>query len=221
MMKHTKQDILETALTLFSQRGYSAVSIRDICKMVGIKESTVYYHFKNKQDIFDTLLRQFETITQALQDRFDTELAGITEITKESFTAVGLAILNTYFLDGQILKFIHMLMIEQHVSHKAADLYHRILFEHPLAQHAEVFQTLMQRGYFRKGDIHFLAEEYYAPILFIFQLYFAGGTLTGDRRKEANERLAAHLACFYDRYSISDREEGEIDERLQEQKSKE
>ena len=52
-MNTTKERILDVSLELFSQRGYSAVSIRDICKGVGIKESSVYYHFENKQNIFD------------------------------------------------------------------------------------------------------------------------------------------------------------------------
>ena len=60
-MNETKQKILDVSLDLFSQKGFSAVSIRDICKSVGIKESSVYYHFKNKQSIFNELLQRFET----------------------------------------------------------------------------------------------------------------------------------------------------------------
>lgn len=43
-MNATKQKILKVSLELFSRYGYSAVSIRDICRQVQIKESTVYYH---------------------------------------------------------------------------------------------------------------------------------------------------------------------------------
>jgi len=60
MMGDTKQKILNVSLDLFSQKGFSAVSIRDICAQVMIKESTVYYHFKNKQAIFDELIYCFE-----------------------------------------------------------------------------------------------------------------------------------------------------------------
>ena len=56
---NTKDRILETALSMFSEHGYDPVSIRDICGAVGIKESTVYYHFKNKQDILDSLFIRF------------------------------------------------------------------------------------------------------------------------------------------------------------------
>ena len=38
-MNDTKQRILDVSLELFSQNGFSAVSIRDICRQVQIKES--------------------------------------------------------------------------------------------------------------------------------------------------------------------------------------
>ena len=59
-MNDTKQRILDVSLELFSQNGFSAVSIRDICRQVQIKESSVYYYFKSKQAIFDELLCLFQ-----------------------------------------------------------------------------------------------------------------------------------------------------------------
>ena len=73
-MNETKQKILDVALDLFSQNGFSAVSIRDICKVVDIKESSVYYHFKNKQTIFDELLQRFETIATDLMSQLEQAL---------------------------------------------------------------------------------------------------------------------------------------------------
>ena len=54
----TREKILEVSLDMFAKQGYTAVSIRDICKKVGIKESSVYYHFKNKQSIFDEFINK-------------------------------------------------------------------------------------------------------------------------------------------------------------------
>lgn len=45
-MNDTKQRILDVSLDLFSRSGFSAVSIRDICGQVQIKESSIYYYFK-------------------------------------------------------------------------------------------------------------------------------------------------------------------------------
>ena len=52
----TKEKILDTALELFSQRGYNGVSVRDIARAVGIRESSIYNHFESKKAIFDGIV---------------------------------------------------------------------------------------------------------------------------------------------------------------------
>ena len=74
-MNITKKKILDVSLELFSQKGYSAVSIRDICKYVEIKESSVYYHFENKQSIFDELLNMFTEIAKGMMAQLENGLA--------------------------------------------------------------------------------------------------------------------------------------------------
>ena len=51
-MPDTRQRILDASLNLFSQSGYAAVSIRDICARVRVREGTIYYHFPNKRAIY-------------------------------------------------------------------------------------------------------------------------------------------------------------------------
>jgi AcrR family transcriptional regulator len=54
--RNTKQSILEEALSLFSVNGYDGVSVKDIADAVGIKDSSLYKHYKSKKEIFQTLL---------------------------------------------------------------------------------------------------------------------------------------------------------------------
>ncbi len=63
----TREKIIYEALSLFSIKGYDAVTIREIASEVGIKESSIYNHFKNKQDILnkiieETLKRYYSTL---------------------------------------------------------------------------------------------------------------------------------------------------------------
>ncbi|WP_180954096.1 TetR/AcrR family transcriptional regulator [Bacillus sp. M6-12] len=55
----TKDKILDAAIDLFSQKGFSGVSIREITKEVGIKESSLYNHYKNKDEILEQILSAF------------------------------------------------------------------------------------------------------------------------------------------------------------------
>ena len=62
------------SLDLFSQRGFSAVSIRDICKKVNIKESSIYYHFQNKRAILEELLQRFQNTANTMMSQLESVL---------------------------------------------------------------------------------------------------------------------------------------------------
>ena len=49
---NSKQHILTTAVSLFSQQGFSAVSMRDIAKAVDMSTAGLYHHFPNKQALY-------------------------------------------------------------------------------------------------------------------------------------------------------------------------
>jgi AcrR family transcriptional regulator len=61
--------ILDTSAKLFSQQGYKEVSIRDIAQACGMTNAALYYHFKNKEDLFLAMLqRDHEQTLAALQE---------------------------------------------------------------------------------------------------------------------------------------------------------
>jgi AcrR family transcriptional regulator len=60
--------ILDTSAKLFSQQGYKEVSIRDIAQACGMTNAALYYHFKNKEDLFLAMLeRDHEQTLMALR----------------------------------------------------------------------------------------------------------------------------------------------------------
>ena len=46
------QKIKDVAIALFCERGYEGASLADIAELVGIKKSSIYNHYKNKDDLF-------------------------------------------------------------------------------------------------------------------------------------------------------------------------
>ena len=53
-----RESILDTAARLFSQKGYSGVSIRDIAQACRLTNAALYYHFKNKEDLYLAVLHR-------------------------------------------------------------------------------------------------------------------------------------------------------------------
>ena len=48
--------ILEVASRLFAEKGYSNVSIRDVCKEAGTTPPMIYYYFVNKRGLFNAVV---------------------------------------------------------------------------------------------------------------------------------------------------------------------
>ncbi|MDF1876066.1 TetR/AcrR family transcriptional regulator, partial [Sulfurimonas sp. SAG-AH-194-I05] len=57
----TKLRILKESKALFSELGYKGSSVRKIASKVGIRESALYNHFKNKEEIFLTVAKDIFT----------------------------------------------------------------------------------------------------------------------------------------------------------------
>lgn len=49
---NTREKIIMTGIKFFSTLGYENTSMKMIAKETGIKKSSIYYHFKNKEDLF-------------------------------------------------------------------------------------------------------------------------------------------------------------------------
>jgi AcrR family transcriptional regulator len=57
--ERSRTQILESALKLFSHRGYGATSVSDIAEKAGVSKGNVYHHFSDKETIFRALLDQY------------------------------------------------------------------------------------------------------------------------------------------------------------------
>jgi AcrR family transcriptional regulator len=56
MPPSTYDKIKKSALQLFAQRGYYGTSLNDVANMVGIKKPSLYAHFKNKDELYKTVI---------------------------------------------------------------------------------------------------------------------------------------------------------------------
>lgn len=56
MNKSKREIILEISSVLFSEKGYTATSMRDIAKGVGMEAASLYNHIRSKQEILEVLL---------------------------------------------------------------------------------------------------------------------------------------------------------------------
>lgn len=51
-----RDQIIAAAAELFIEQGYAAASVRQIAEKVDVTEAAIYYHFKDKRDLFGAVL---------------------------------------------------------------------------------------------------------------------------------------------------------------------
>jgi AcrR family transcriptional regulator len=69
----TKGEILDVAARLYADLGYSAVSMRDVAREVGVTQANLYHYFKSKDDLIrETLAHAFTQKTAPMIQIFET-----------------------------------------------------------------------------------------------------------------------------------------------------
>ncbi len=68
----TKDEILDAAAQIFSQKGYHGTSMRDIALAVDLQKGSLYHHVSSKQEIlFELLNRGLEILTTHVTDAIE------------------------------------------------------------------------------------------------------------------------------------------------------
>ena len=198
-MTDTKEQILITALHLFARDGYEAVAVSAIAGELGITKGALYRHYKNKRDIFDSIVeRMYQTDAERSReynmpvDTYEQQpgqyenmsLASIERFTVEQFR---------FWTEDDFASHLRkMLALEQYRSAEMAELYHGCITSGPVAYMEDVFRELMKKGVLRKDDARQLAFEFYAPFLLLLNMYDATGE--GDNLTEI---LKKHIGRFF------------------------
>ena len=191
----TKEKILLTSLKLFAQDGYEAVSISKISGELGMAKSALYKHYKNKRDIFDSIINRMDELDYERAREYNMPDGNMDEIIKEYRN------ISTYkiriYTEAQFKHwteeefsslFRRMLTLEQYRNQEMADLYQKYLVSGPIDYMTYLFAGITGK----KEEAKQLAIEFYGPIFLMYSLY--------DNKREEDD-LAEMLKKHVDRFS--------------------
>jgi AcrR family transcriptional regulator len=76
-----KDEIIKTAAKLFKEKGYSAVTMRDIATAMGIKAASLYNHISSKQEILiDIIISLAEAFTNGMEEIKSSDISSIKKV---------------------------------------------------------------------------------------------------------------------------------------------
>ena len=67
---NTKKVLMESALRVFTEKGFAGASTREIVEASGVTKPTLYYHFSSKDNLYRSILEE-------IFERFNREIARI------------------------------------------------------------------------------------------------------------------------------------------------
>ncbi|MCM3442927.1 TetR/AcrR family transcriptional regulator [Metabacillus halosaccharovorans] len=195
MTLSTKERIFYTSLDLFSRRGYSGVSIREITREVGIKESSLYNHYRSKDAILEDIFTFF-------RDDFSKTLPPIELLddilqnnSVEEFLKAGHRNFKKYMENENGQKMWRILQVEQYRSPLAREIILNDLFKTTIQFLEVVFTKLIHMKKIRPLDPKMLAIEYQYPVFSLLTEYNIL-IFDGKDTSEVESLLDQHIAFF-------------------------
>ena len=185
-MRDTKEQILLTALELFSRKGFDAVSVNDIAGKLGITKGALYRHYASRLP----------------EKLFTDSPESYRQVEWDSVASFTIAQYHFWTEDSFATGFRRMLTIVQYSREEMGQLYRSCLSQGPVAYLEDIFREMMKAGTLRQGDPGQLALVYFAPLYLLIQL-----SDSSQPPKEAERLLTEHMEEFRIRYATEENHE--------------
>jgi len=200
LKRNTRENIIDAAIELFSEKGFSEASIRDITGRIGLRESAVYTHFANKSELNGIILEMFTKEVSMEAYTHDNISSHITELGPKLFLQTRLLKLRDS-LSPRTIKVWRIMHIEQFRNKEVRNFYMEEILNRPVAFYEKVFESMLEKGLIKPYDARILATEYYYTIVAIL---LERGLLEVDKIdvSPAIKKLFEHVEFFYEAIKI-------------------
>ncbi|HCY78649.1 MAG TPA: TetR/AcrR family transcriptional regulator [Clostridiales bacterium] len=201
-MIDTKEKILLTALRLFARDGYEAVSVSTIAGELGMTKGALYKHYKNKRDIFDSIVERMHRIDAERSaqydvpaDTYDADTEAYKSVAWDSIRSFSTAQFVFWTEDDFARSFRRMLTLEQYRNPEMAELYHSCIVDGPVDYMRSIFGEMTASGVLTDVDPELLALEFYSPMF----LLIGASDIKQDRKKHLdmlNRHMEQFISCY-------------------------
>lgn len=152
------EQILESALTEFSQQGFVATRIEDIARGAGLSKSGFYAHFQSKEDVFQTLLTRYLISAEVVA--FDAN------DTVEAFVDRFIELCYSRLTDPRRQAILRLLLGEAHRIPELVNLWRRDFAEPMISAQLAVLRAAVARGQLADSAILQDFSFVYSPVLY-------------------------------------------------------
>lgn len=169
---NNKEKIFHVSVDLFSKYGYDGVSIRKIASEVGIKESSIYNHYKSKEAILDSILDYY--IERMLANDIPlNQVSTNMDVGFDYFYKAGLDAFLSQLKDEEMSKITRIILIESFHNEKIRQFLKKSIIEDAINGWIVLFDLMKSKKLIKKdADSHQLAQSFYKYGLFLLYEHY-------------------------------------------------
>lgn len=197
---NNKEKIFNVSIDLFSKHGYDGVSIRQIAREVGIKESSIYNHYKSKESIMDSILKYY--IKQMISEDIPIDQASENlDKSFDYFYRAGLEAFSSQLRDEKMSKITRIIFIESYHNEKIRDFLKKSILEDAITGWINLFDLMKYKKLIRDDvDSRQLAESFYKYGLFMLYEHYVINYPEDDGKfvDELCEKSEMHIKLIYE-----------------------
>jgi len=156
-----REAIMQAGLTVFAAEGYAATKLDDVADKAGVAKGTIYIHFKDKQDLFEQMVR--DAVLPVIA-----RLEGIAETPDLPAELVFKALFDlfrTEVLETKRKDVLRLVMTEGPRFPAIAEFYHREVISRGLKQIGVLLRRAEARGELAHPSIVKFPQLVFAPLI--------------------------------------------------------
>ena len=156
-----RQAILEAALDVFAAEGFAAAKLDDVAEKAGVAKGTIYLHFKDKQDLFEQMVREavFPVIARL------EELAKLPDLPAELVLRAMFEVFRTQVLATRRKDLLRLILTEGPRFPAIAAFYHREVVARGLALMGELLNRARANGELSAEGLARFPQLVVAPLI--------------------------------------------------------
>ena len=208
--KNTKEKIFDVSIDLFSQYGYDGVSIRQIAKEVGIKESSIYNHYQSKESILESILSYY--INEMLKEEAPVmQPKENLNMDFDHFYKEGIDRFISKLSEEKMMKITRIFLVESYHNEKIKKFVKEAIIGYAINGWEDLFNLMKEMNFIKKdADIKQLAESFYYYGLFLLYEHFIINYPEDDEKFliDFKRRTTNHMKILFNSVKIDAKDKG-------------
>lgn len=188
-MKITKQEILDTALDVFAEKGYDSTILKNISDRLNVTKSALYKHYESKEALWDALINHVE---QYYRENFGNTESIVIPGSMDELTELTLRQLQFTMHDETVRKVRKLLTMEQFRNERVKALAEKYFHSNIVSIYTTILRGMAEKDLIKIGNPELVAIEYTAPISVMLQAY----DRAPDRESEIHHKIQEHIHFF-------------------------